>query len=118
MKLTLNAAEAAPFVRKFLFLPEGTTVEIIGDNVPSGKPVDVREQLRILANRAVREVERFGYSPINKIPAIKLLRELTPYGLAQSKWAIENFETVREFVENNGRFPDLECDIIGRYRMV
>ena len=118
MKLTLNATEAAPIVRKALFLPEGTTVEVIGTNVPSGEPAGVREQLRILANRAIREVERLGYSPINKIPAIKLLRELTPYGLAQAKWAIENFETVRDFVEANGRFPVLEGDIIGRYRMV
>jgi ribosomal protein L7/L12 len=62
--------------------------------------------------KAIREVvEQFDYRSTQKIAAIKALRtfacekNLCSLGLADAKWAIENFATFIAFVEKNDRLP-------------
>lgn len=121
MKLTLTAAEAAPLVATAIIsLPAGTEIEIVAvpnpaPEVSSPSPT-VIEQLRVVAMWAIEQVRiqfgTFGFEidPRHKIPAIKLLRQFTPYGLAQAKWVVEHFASFANFVETKGRFPVLESD--------
>lgn len=133
MKLTLTAAEAAPLVvRALIAVPKDTEVEIIETTkVPafdaSASWTEANQQLRILTRRALGELRHLVYdcigssiNPLKRIPGIKLLREFTPYGLAQSKWAIDHFEEFSAFVEKEGRFPVIERSEfeLGKYRML
>lgn len=50
----------------------------------------------------------------NKIPAIKALRvavaeiDKTTFGLADAKWAVENWATFYAFIKSKGRLPKIE----------
>jgi hypothetical protein len=48
-----------------------------------------------------------SFNSENKIPAIKCLREVTGAGLADSKWAIENWSEWKEFVKSQHRLPNI-----------
>jgi ribosomal protein L7/L12 len=49
----------------------------------------------------------------NKIPAIKFLREVVAdnMGLAEAKWAVENWEKWITFVRTKGRAPKMQGEI-------
>lgn len=48
------------------------------------------------------------FPPDKKIPAIKALREVVPgTGLAEAKWAIENWNEWIAFVAKHGRAPEI-----------
>jgi ribosomal protein L7/L12 len=107
MKLTLTADEAAPYVSARLGLPEDTEVTITDTEI-TGTNTAISAQLRILVEKATREVDALCPRPEEKIPAIKKLREFTAYGLAESKWCVENWEEFKQFVKDHGRFPVLK----------
>ena len=46
--------------------------------------------------------------PEHKIPAIKALRTLTGYGLAEAKWAVENWSAYSKAFIKYGRPPIIE----------
>lgn len=66
-----------------------------------------------LVNHCVKAVESVDYKGSGKIAAIKALRELfrdkvtgaTSLGLAEAKYAVENWEKWLNFVKQNGRIP-------------
>ena len=48
-----------------------------------------------------------------KIPAIKSLRTITNYGLAEAKWAVENMPAFERAFKKYGRLPVLNGNIFG-----
>ncbi len=94
MKLKLTVAEAKILVLRALNLPSDT--EIVFTKIPSKMP-EVR--------RLIEEIERLDYKSSGKILAIKKFREIVPTGLAESKWAVENWDTVKAFMLKNKRLP-------------
>lgn len=67
-----------------------------------------------LAQKCIAAVTKLNYKGNEKISAIKALREVFPcnepnrsstLGLAEAKWAVENWEKWIEFVKQNNRVP-------------
>lgn|ERR1035437_814865 len=67
-----------------------------------------------MANIIQAEISSFDYNGSQKIPALKHLRQLTidhdwlagdNMGLADAKWAVENFSAFMAFVQKNDRLP-------------
>lgn len=87
MKLTLTQKEAQDIIRDRLNLT--STVEIFISRPPR-KRFGKRE-------RVIQEIEKLDYTNGQKILAIKSLREMIPgLGLADSKWAIENWSEFKK----------------------
>lgn len=58
-------------------------------------------------------VKGLDYSVTQKIAAIKAVRAATGLGLADSKWAIENWDRFIAFVKAAGRLPEQNIAAVG-----
>ena len=97
MKIQVTVAEVTELFRAKYDLPAGTSIEIVPNYaVPDS------------ALKVISAVERLRYNSTEKIAAIKAFRceynyvGFTP-GLAQSKWAVENWTTFKSEVLRIGR---------------
>jgi ribosomal protein L7/L12 len=60
--------------------------------------------------RLIKDIENLKYDGSERIQAIKKFREIVPSGLAEAKWSVENWNTVKAFVLKNKRFPKFTGD--------
>lgn len=102
MKLKLTLAEAKILVLRALNLPSDT--ELVFTKVPSKMPE---------VKRLIEDIEDLEYRTSGKIAAIKRFRETVPCGLAEAKWAVENWNTVKTFMLNKKRLPNFSGDHYG-----
>lgn len=103
MKLKLNLDEARILVLRALNLPSDT--ELVFTRIPSLLP-EVR--------RLIKDIEDMEYRSSGKISAIKRFREsVSGFGLAEAKWAVENWDTVKSFMQKKKRFPKFTGDYHG-----
>ena len=104
MKITLTKNELAAILMSHYNLPGDIEVELAEDST-------VAEELKrdFFAKGFIHAYDG-GIVPHEKINAIKRLRELVPNcGLAQAKWAVEDWGTFTAYVANNG-FPRMSSD--------
>lgn len=97
MKLKITGVEAAEIIRKHF-------------NLPANSEVVITKVSSRITNEIAKFVERFEalhYLGSEKIPAIKLYREATNVGLAESKWAVEHWPAVKKFLLKYGKFPSI-----------
>lgn len=99
MKIEITHAELCAILSRTL----NCTVESV--NVIDGKD---------LAQKCIDAVTKLNYKGNEKISAVKALRAVFPcnepnristLGLAEAKWAVENWEKWIEFVKQNNRAP-------------
>ena len=102
MKATISISK--PELLTILSSHYGFTVVNVEVVQPSTMAMEIR-----------KTVEQFDYRGSQKISAIKAIRQLgidqkwndgIVIGLADAKWAIENFVEFISFVETNDRLPD------------
>jgi hypothetical protein len=96
MKIKLTLAEITTLVVSYYDLPDNTGVEI--EDFPN-----TTEYNRALG--LISEIKKLDYTGSEKIRAIKHFREIVSSGLAEAKWAIENFLVVEDFIHKNKRLP-------------
>jgi hypothetical protein len=100
MKLELTYIEAANLIRRNLNLNPEVTVVIIGvPIVPTDDPV---------IPSLISDIDRMCWWGNEKIRAIKRFRETVSCGLAEAKWAVENWEEVAAWMKKNSRLPKFE----------
>lgn len=96
MKLKLTLDEARILVTRALNLPSDT--EIVFARRPNRNMPEIRS--------LIQSIDGMDYRASGKIPAIKRFREVVATaGLAEAKWTVENWETVRTFMLTKKRFP-------------
>jgi ribosomal protein L7/L12 len=112
MKLTLTVSELTAIVRHHYALPE-LTIEIEGLNaIPVSHAITADNLIADLHHTNCFDVNN-NIALDHKIAAIKILREMvcnsapnTQCGLAQAKWAIEDWHRFIKYVRQNG-FPKM-----------
>jgi ribosomal protein L7/L12 len=67
--------------------------------------IDTNEKYTEIKNAMVGEFGQPPFPAHRKIEAIKFIRSLTGMGLADSKYAIENWDAWTTFVKDFNRFP-------------
>lgn len=99
MKLKLTQDEAKSYILRHLGLPADTEVSIVSNPKPALDPkvVDM-----------IDDINDMDYPYSQKIQAIKRFREVVPCGLAEAKWAVENWSRVVSFIDKNKRVPKFE----------
>jgi ribosomal protein L7/L12 len=95
MKLKITTEEAVILIKRALNLP--ADIEVTITKAPTGV-IKVFKSL-------VSQIEALNYQCSSKIQAIKIFREVTFSGLAEAKWAIENWATYKAWVLKNKRWP-------------
>jgi ribosomal protein L7/L12 len=58
-----------------------------------------------VALEVITEIKKLAYTGDDKIKAVVNFRKLVPCGIAEAKWAIENFDEVVHFIHNFKRIP-------------
>jgi len=99
MKLKLTLAEAKILILRTLNLPSDT--ELVFTRVPNVLP-EIR--------RLIKDIEALEYRSSEKITAIKRFREMVPGGLVEAKWAVENWDTIKDFMLKKKRLPKFSGD--------
>ncbi len=82
-------------------VPSHVPVAYVTTHLPAAVNVLVGPDLVIAVRKSVEGLDL----RMQKIQAIKNLREVTNMGLADSKWAVENIVPFIQFVEASGRLP-------------
>jgi hypothetical protein len=100
MKLELTYTEASKLIRYHFNLNDD--VKIVITDVPSDRPDDPA----ILA--LIQDINGMDWLGGQKIQAIKHFREKVPCGLAEAKWAVENWQHVRAWMKEKGHLPKFE----------
>lgn len=96
MKLKLSFEQAAEVIRSNFNLPADAEIVIQRSNKGPFAPL----------RQMITDINGMRYQTDEKIPAIKRYREVVPNtGLAEAKWAIENWDKVRSWILKNRRAP-------------
>lgn len=96
MKLKLTLAQASAVLRQHFNLP--ADAEIVIQRPPSVGPLAIRT--------LIKDIENMAYEGHQKIEAIKLFRSAAVgSGLADAKYSIENWPTVKAWLMKKRRFP-------------
>lgn len=106
MKVIFTLVEVEKFLRRHLNLMDDTKIVI--SRPRKAKAVVSPEVVK--AQELIEAIQKLDYTYTQKIAAIKLFREYVSCGLAQAKWAIENWGQVRNFMACNQRLPKFEGD--------
>ena len=95
MKIKLSLDEAKKYIRLAMDVPPDTEITI---QRPSNK---VWKPLQTMIN----DIQGMRYNANDKIRAIKRFREGVASGLAEAKWAIENWAVTKAWIEKNRKAP-------------
>ena len=97
MKIILSQAELNVMVRRYYNLPDEVTATVTVEETELPLPENCQ--------RFVSKIRGMNPGPGNIIPPIREIREWIQMGLADAKWAIENFDKVEAFITKNRRLP-------------
>ena len=93
MKIKITIEEITRLIQSTYNLPADTKVVIVRK---TSTPYEV--------TKLIEDITALNFQN-QKIPAIKRFRELVPSGLAEAKWAVENWPTVTAWLKTNKRIP-------------
>ena len=82
-------------IRRHFNLPPETGLEIQKDD----------DFYKASIRKCLSEINLMDYNGYQKISAIKRLRGISPMGLAEAKWAVENWRLFESWVRNRHEWP-------------